>query len=599
MLLLASLFARPYWKAPESPAAGKATIVLIDRSASMGAGPEGKTPWDLARQRVLKLIDQLPQGSPLHLAYFDANGVAPTTPREMRASRSVSFAGTDYAPAIDWARDLVVAAGRQQSVVYLFADLHRAGIRRRPDNPFPDSATVNIEDVGRPLAHNLAVEDVQVERTDLRPGMPTTVVARIANTGSFPARDVRLSLSLDQLSPLEKAISLDAHTRQVVRFPIELREPRLYQGSVDIAGDDDFAADNRRWLAFEARRPEQILLVDGQPGSSIYSHETYYLEAALRLRVPGIEDTSSEAASGQPESAEAPTPFETVRIDWGGSAADAAGTLPDLGGFRVVVLCNVAEVPEAAGRALAKFVTAGGQLVIFTGDRVGPGAYAALRSAGIFPAEVREAVDPGTFRCTTWQKDHPIFRAFDQPEHGDLRSLKFDRITRLVPDPQARELALVEGNLPLLVESTAGRGRCVLLSVPADTQWGDWAIQRLYLPLIHQLMGYLTDRLPEDGRVSFELADAARGHALGVAVESGQAIVRNLDPTESNLDRITPATLREVYRLPAPHATGRVRDDSQDTLPGSQRPDEFWAWILLTLLAVLVVETFVANQTYA
>ena len=75
--------------------------------------------------------------------------------------------------------------------------------------------------------------------------------------------------------------------------------------------------------------------------------------------------------------------------------------------------------------------------------------------------------------------------------------------------------------------------------------------------------------------------------------------MRNLDPTESNLDRITQATLREVYRLPVPHAAGRVRDDLQDTLPGSQRPDEFWAWILLTLLAVLVVETFVANQTYA
>ena len=163
---------------------------------------------------------------------------------------------------------------------------------------------MTIVDVGRPLARNLAVEDIQMERTDLRPGMPTTVAARIANTGSFPARDVRLSLSLDQFSPVEKTISLDAHTRQVVRIPIELREPRLYQGSVNIAGDDDFAADNRRWLAFEARRPERILLVDGQPGSSIYSHETYYLEAALRLRVPGIEDTSSEAVSGQPEPAE-------------------------------------------------------------------------------------------------------------------------------------------------------------------------------------------------------------------------------------------------------------------------------------------------------
>ena len=116
----------------------------------------------------------------------------------------------------------------------------------------------------------------------------------------------------------------------------------------------------------------------------------------------------------------------------------------------MVVLCNVAEVPEATARSLAGFVTAGGQLVIFTGDRVSPGAYASLRRSGIFPAQVQEPVDPGVFRCTRWQKDHPIFRPFDQPEHGDLRTLKFDRITRLVPDPQARELAAVEGNLPLL-----------------------------------------------------------------------------------------------------------------------------------------------------
>jgi hypothetical protein len=265
----------------------------------------------------------------------------------------------------------------------------------------------------------------------------------------------------------------------------------------------------------------------------------------------------------------------------------------------VVVLCNVAQVPEAAARALAAFVSAGGQLVIFSGDRVTAETYGSLRNAGAFPAQVHEAADTGMYRCATWQKDHPIFRVFDQPEHGDLRTLKFNRITRLVPDPQARQLALVEGNLPLLVESTINRGRCMLLSVPADNQWGDWAIQRLYLPLIHQLMSYLTDRLPEAGRVRLELADAAPGHAPGVAVENGKTIVRNLDAAESNLERITPATLRDVYRLPVPRAAGTMLEDVKDSLPGSQRPDEFWFWVLLTLLAVLVLETFIANQTYA
>ena len=94
--------------------------------------------------------------------------------------------------------------------------------------------------------------------------------------------------------------------------------------------------------------------------------------------------------------------------------------------------------------------------------------------------------------------------------------------------------------------------------MPADNQWGDWAIQRLYLPLIHQLMGYLTDRLPEAGRVRLEPADARPGHAPGVVLESGRAVVRNLDPAESDLERTTAATLREVYRLPVP-APGRAR----------------------------------------
>jgi hypothetical protein len=600
VLLLAALFARPYWRAPESPAQAGAVILLLDRSASMGAGREGKTPWDLARQKARKLIDDLPAGSTLHLASFDAGGITPMTPEALRAKGAVGPAATDYSPALDWARDLVLSSGRQRSKVYLFSDLQRAGIRRRPEGPFPETAAVTLVDVGRPLSGNLAVEDVQVEQADFRPGLPTTLAARIANTGLFAARDVGVTLSLDKRPPAHQTVRLEPHARRIVRFPITLGGPGLYHGSVAIGGEDDFAADDRRWLAFEARSPERILLVDGEPGRSIYAHETYYLETALALRTPGAEAFSGETSSGQSEPAGGRTPFETVRVDWPASPPDGAGSLPDLGGFRVVVLCNVAEVPEATARALADFVKVGGQLVIFSGDHVGRGAYASLRRSGIFPARVDELADPGVFRLTRWQQDHPIFRPFDQPEHGDLRTLRFDRICRLIPDQQGRELAVVEGNLPLLVESRVGSGRCVLLAVPADNQWGDWAIQRLYLPLIHQLMGYLTDRLPESARVRLEPADSGSGHAPGVVLDSGRAVVRNLDPAESDLERITPATFREAYRLPVPHTAQRPPDaELTGSLSGSQRPDEIWAWMVLVLLAVLVAETFVANRTYA
>jgi hypothetical protein len=600
VLLLAALFARPYWREPQSSAESSAAILLLDRSASMGIGRDGKTPWDHAREHALKIIDDLQTGSSLHLAYFDASGITPIAPEELRVKGSVSPSGTDYAPALDWARDLVLAAGKARPVVYLFSDLQRSGIRRGPDRPFPDNSSVTIVDLGRPLSRNLAVEHVEVQQADPRHGVPLTVVARIVNTGPFPARDVRLILSLDRLSAAKQTVSVDALAGQIVRFPITLREPGLYVGSVGIAGEDDFAADDRRFLAFEARRPERILLVDGEPGSSIYSHETYYLETALQLQIPGAAVQSEGSSSGPSEAKGGHTPFETERVEWGPSGSAAAGTLPDLGGFRVVVLCNVAEVPEETARALEGFVRAGGQLVIFTGDQVGKGAYASLRRSGIFPARVEQSVDPGVFSVTRWQADHPIFGPFDEPEHGDPRRLRFDRISRLVPDQEARQLAVVDGDLPFLLESSVGLGRCVVLAVPADNQWGHWAIERLYLPLVHQLMGYLTDRLPEAGRVRVEPADARPGHAPGVVIDRGRAVVRNLDPAESDFERTTPATLREAYRLPVPHFSYRPADAELREAPsGSQRPDELWAWMLLTLLAVLVAETFVANRTYA
>ena len=119
---------------------------------------------------------------------------------------------------------------------------------------------------------------------------------------------------------------------------IRSADPRasLYRGFVEIAGGDDLPFDDRRWLAFDVRRPDQVLLVDGQPGASVFGNETYYLETALRLRLPDEESKAS------------PTPFAPVRQAWSGPG----GTLPDLSPFRVVALCNVADVSPAAAGAL-------------------------------------------------------------------------------------------------------------------------------------------------------------------------------------------------------------------------------------------------------
>jgi hypothetical protein len=525
----------------------------------------------------------MPDGAAGRLAYFDADAVEPTQGARIDSTAHPGVAGTDYTKALSWARDVVVASRRLKRQVYLFTDLQKSGLGPPLMSGFPPTAEVELIDVGRALTTNLAVEDVVAERTDLRDGKPVTLAARIFNAGVLPARDVRIRLALEGQPAIEKIATLVGRSRQLVRFEVPIKEPRLYHGFVGVVGGDDLPFDDRRFLAFDARLPDRVLLIDGEPGPSVYGNETYYLETALRLKLPGDDKATSA------------TPYEPTHV-----ALSAAGSsLPDLSPFRVAALCNVAELSPAEAGSLARFVESGGSLMVFTGDQVKAAAYAALEPAKVLPARLEGPAEIGSYRFADWVKDHPAFIPFADPQYGDLRALRFRRITRLLADPEARVLATAQGGLPLVVEKATSRGRCVVFAFPADNAWGDWAIHRLYVPLVHQLLGYLTNRLPEASAVRFDRAGVGAAQAAGVVIENGRALVRNIDAAESDIERTTLAKLREAYRLPQGTKRDSRREGPDSLATAGERPDELWRTVAWVLLVVLVVEMFVANRTYA
>ena len=403
VLLLALLFARPFWRAPETLGSEREVVILIDRSASMAAGVAGATPFDKAQRQATKLIAGLPSGSTVRLAYFDADDVAPAPESKIDLAMRPALAGTDYTRALGWARDIIVASRRLKREVFLLTDLQRSGIGPPLADGFPAGTAIELVDVGRPLTTNLAIEEITAEQTELKGGKPPVIAARVYNAGVFPARDLHVSLSLNGKPAVEKTVSIDGRSRQLVRFEAPVNEPGMYQGFVEVAAHDDLPFDDRRWLAFQARRPDRVLLIDGQPGPSVFGNETYYLETALRLRLPGDE------------SAESPSPYEPTRVAWSGPG----GSLPDLGPFHVVALCNVPDVSDDDATALARFVVAGGNLIIFTGDQVEAGAYAALSRAGVLPAELQGPADIGSYRFNEWDQNHPILSPFTDPQYGD------------------------------------------------------------------------------------------------------------------------------------------------------------------------------------
>jgi hypothetical protein len=582
VLLLGLLFARPYFAEPEIPGREREVAILIDRSASMGAGDRSRAPFGRARDAASKLLAGLPEGTAVHLAFFDESGVTPVPSGKLDDSpKAPGPSGTDFAKGVAWARDRVVQSRRKLREVHLYTDLQRSGLDHPTTDGFPEGVLVDVVDVGRSIRGNLAVVDARALRAEIRPDSPPLVSASVFNAGSFAARDVEVRLSLEgagETLRLSEKITVDGSSRREVRFSPAIRKPGLYRGSVEVVADDELPFDDRRWLAIEARVPEAVLLVDGEPGATVYANETYFLEAALRLRLP---------QAGPPV-----TPYEPRRVAWDGGA-----NWPSLAGTRVVLLANVPEVPSSVADTLRRFVEAGGGLVIFSGDRVGPGALGSFRQIGLLPAEVDGTIE-GPLRFASWTRDHPLLGPFSEAQYGDLRSLSFLRLARLKPFEGSSVLASVNGDRPLLVERRFGKGRILQWASAADNDWGDWAVQRLYLPVIHQMMGYLTDRLPGSGPV--REAPVGPDAPPGIETIAGGVIVRNSDPSESRIDRATLAEFRSTLRLPE----GKARPGSEPSATaggpaGALRPGEFWRPVAWTLLVVLVAETFLANRTHA
>ncbi|HEV3024821.1 MAG TPA: BatA domain-containing protein [Pirellulales bacterium] len=605
LLLLALVFARPYWSQTGRSSQDHELIVLIDQSASMDARENGPSAFARAQDAAAKLLAGTAEGTVTHLAYFDARGVFPAedlrdvSDRGQRARsagglrvdhrRRPGFAGTDYTTALAWARDLLAQSHRTSRRLVLMTDLQRSGLGHTPVKDFPNDVEIELIDVGKPLARNLAIDDVQVRSRDIRPGQPLVVVARVLNAGAFTVRKVPVKFELSgggRKYEERTTVTLVAGSREVVHFEVVSPLPGLYQGFVEVEGGDPLKADDRRWLAFDARAVDRVLLVDGEPGVSVFTNETYYLEAALRLR-PGVERNEFRFTA---------TPYEPQRVP-----ADHGENWPDLAPYRVVVLANVASLAGDHVSSLAEYVAEGGSLLWFLGDQVRPTAYEPLDRLGLVPGSVAEISDRGVYRFETWDKEHPIFRTLSDPQHGDLRSVRLQRIVELKPDSQSRVLASDQDGHPLVVEGRLGKGKILLAAMAADRDWGDWPTNRLYLPLVHQAVGYLAGRLSDAQRVAERPAGSFDDGPPGVTQEGDRLVVCNGDPSESQIERVSAERFRTALGLPQLAKAGDSNDGGSRPPPptGSQRPDEKWRYLLWGLVVVLVAETFLANRTHA
>lgn len=585
VLLLAMLFARPWLDRSHIDGLNTETVILIDRSASMQAGSlSGKSVFDSALETAQREIARLDENTLLHVGLYDASGVQEIDAAELDANPQPRDISSDHGLALAWARDIVLSSGRENREVVLISDLQQSGLDRTAVTRFPIDAELIVRDVGRALSENVAIESCRAMSTEIRPGEPIRIVVRLRNADALSVSDLDVVLALDGPDgevTKTQAVTIEGSSLEVVEFELDLETDGLYSGSVSLDHEDDLAFDNRRRLAFEARHPDRLLLVDGDQGNSVYTNETYYIETALRLRMKGSESTQRS--------------FEIERIVW-----DDGEGFPDLAGFRAVVLCNVGRLSDTDAGRLKDFVTSGGNLLFFCGDRTRPDQIDRLRTAELLDVSIARNPDAGRFRIIEWEKEHPIFVPFENSQNGDLRRLTFRRLIHLESIGESARVLISTEDGPLMIEQRTGSGTTLFVTTSADRDWSDWPRERLFVPLMRQMMAWLTGQLGTAAAVREETI-AESGEKPGISKDGDQTVVRNVDPAESTTARVSEEDFRAAFNIASRNAAEVLKElaETVGTPPNAEKPNESWHTAMWILFAIMTAELLMSSRVHA
>jgi hypothetical protein len=379
-------------------------------------------------------------------------------------------------------------------------------------------------------------------------GLPIPLQVVIANFSDHEIKDLLVQLHIDDQPREQKLVSLAPRDETEVAFQFVLKGAGSHHGSVTLK-KERLAGNPVSYFTLQAQDKLKVLIVDGDPQTSLVLSETFFLSRALN---PAGDSDGS--------------PFlPTVTIP------DALGSVA-LDSYQAVVLCNVAAIPDALLPRLREYLRQGGGLLIFLGDRVQADDYGRKlfdSSPSILPARLRDkrmVAASGPEKIEKIDIKHPALAPFSDPIL--FESLKSTRVLGYfrTDAPGASALIALANGDPLALEKRVGAGRVILISTSADRDWSDLPLKTAYLPLTQSLVSYLQAEkkgsldtgIAVGGTKKFLLPPSYVGKSLRITLPDRKEREISLAPeTDNAAASFTENDLAGIYRVNAPPAADR------------------------------------------
>lgn len=415
----------------------------------------------------------------------------------------------DTTRALRRAAQLLASSNHREKTVFLLSLLAGTGLSGASTAWGPQGPALQVIDLRRGAElPNRAITRLTVDPDPATGPRGIAITVEVGNFSKEPEPALELALSLDGAVVARGTLEVPAMEKRQKRFLATLA-PGERVGTITASlPRDALPLDDVRYAQAYVRDDVRVLLVNGDPRTTRHDDELFYVEAALR---PGDRGDSGNAVRSV-------------------TAEELPGVqLPD---FDVVVLANVAALPDAAVATLAQWIRKGGGLFLAPGEKVDAAAYD-RSMLPLLPQGLRDPIDT-TWGATAaekasralhlvkWQADHPIFSAFgkDAPELAEASFYKISLLGPTTDTADRKVLARFTNGAAALVEASLGEGRILLYTSTLDREWNDLPIHAGFLPLMQQAVRHLARQHTQGG---------PREHLVGTQVTLPSADLSKLE----------------------------------------------------------------------
>ena len=454
---------------------------------------------------------------------------------------NVSQTAAGPLPALKAIDKLLGDGADEQRIIYLISDfrarqwndpteLHEELLRLGESGA--DVRLVNCVDRERP---NLAIGSLAPAAGIRAAGVPWFMEVAVRNYGPDPVEDVAVTLSEDGHGRPSVVIGEVAAGRSSAeRFPVHFPVAGPHDVTAQLPGDA-VEIDNHRYETVPLPVAVPVLLVDGGADARDAKYVGFALSPGDSIRT-GVQPT-----------------IETPRFL----------ALKPLDNYRAVCLLNVGRLEASAVAALEKYISAGGGLAIFLGDRADVRFYndeLYRDGKGLFPAPLEREeellVDRLEPAPDVQVENHFIFRVFAAEQNTFLQTVTVERYFamprgwRPAADSATRIIARLRNGAPLMIERAYGKGCVIAFLSSAGPTWNNWARNPSFVVAMQDLQAYLTQRDAESA-----------GRTVGSPL----------------VLKLNPAVYKPEVRFTFPERSGRP----PLTIDASQTPDGVYTAALL------------------